>query len=66
MKDIIQTSKLINKIRKVTNIPLTAKIRSGWNEEDQNAVEFSKMLEEEGIDGITVHPRTRAQRYEGI
>ena len=66
MKDIIQTSKLINKIRKVTNIPLTAKIRSGWNEEDQNAVEFSKMLEEEGIDGLTVHPRTRAQRYEGI
>ena len=66
MKDIIQTSKLVNKIRKVTKIPLTAKIRSGWNEEDQNAVEFSKMLEEEGIDGITVHPRTRAQRYEGL
>ncbi|MQF93829.1 MAG: tRNA dihydrouridine synthase DusB [SAR202 cluster bacterium] len=66
MKDIIQTSKLVNKIRKVTNIPLTAKIRSGWNEDDQNAVEFSKMLEEEGIDGITVHPRTRAQRYEGL
>lgn len=66
MKDIIQTSKLVSKIRKVTKIPLTAKIRSGWNEEDQNAVEFSKMLEEEGIDGITVHPRTRAQRYEGL
>lgn len=66
MKDIIQTSKLVNKIRKATKIPLTAKIRSGWNEEDQNAVEFSKMLEEEGIDGITVHPRTRAQRYEGL
>ena len=66
MKDIIKTSKLVNKIRKVTKIPLTAKIRSGWNEEDQNAVEFSKMLEEEGIDGITVHPRTRAQRYEGL
>ena len=66
MKDIIQTSKLVNKIRKATMIPLTAKIRSGWNEEDQNAVEFSKMLEEEGIDGITIHPRTRAQRYEGL
>ncbi|MED5283900.1 MAG: tRNA dihydrouridine synthase DusB [Chloroflexota bacterium] len=66
MKDIIQTSKLVNKIRKATKIPLTAKIRSGWNEEDQNAVEFSKMLEEEGIDGITIHPRTRAQRYEGL
>jgi len=65
MKNISQTAKLVNRIRKVTKIPLTAKIRSGWNEENENAVEFSKMLEEEGIDAITIHPRTRFQRYQG-
>tara|TARA_B100001175_G_scaffold52002_1_gene41195 strand:+ start:1773 stop:2813 length:1041 start_codon:yes stop_codon:yes gene_type:complete len=66
MKDIFETSKLVRSMRNVTNIPLTAKIRSGWNEENENAVEFSKMLEDEGVDAITVHPRTRNQRYEGL
>jgi len=66
MKDILETSKLVKSMRLVTKIPLTAKIRSGWNDENENALEFSKMLEEEGIDSITVHPRTRNQRYEGL
>jgi len=65
MKDIAQTSKLVRTVRNATKVPLTAKIRSGWNEENENAVEFSKMLEAEGIDAITIHPRTRFQRYEG-
>ena len=66
MKDILETSKLVKSMRLVTKLPLTAKIRSGWNDENQNALEFSKMLEEEGIDSITVHPRTRNQRYQGL
>ena len=65
MKDITQTAKLIKSIRNITKIPLTVKIRSGWDENNINAVEFSKMLESEGVDGITVHPRSRSQRYEG-
>ena len=65
MKDIAQTSKLVKTLRNATKVPLTAKIRSGWNEDNENAVEFSKMLEAEGIDAITIHPRTRFQRYEG-
>ena len=65
MKDIVGTAKLINSIRNATKIPLTVKIRSGWDENNINAVEFSKMLESEGVDGITVHPRSRSQRYEG-
>ncbi|MBA46537.1 MAG: tRNA dihydrouridine synthase DusB [Dehalococcoidia bacterium] len=66
MKDILETSKLVKSMRLVTKLPLTAKIRSGWNDENENALEFSKMLEEEGIDSITVHPRTRNQRYQGL
>lgn len=65
MKDIRKTSEIVNNLRKVTKIPLTVKIRSGWDENNINAVQFSKMLESEGVDSIAVHPRTRLQRYEG-
>lgn len=65
MKDIIKTSEIVRNLRKVTTVPLTVKIRSGWDENNINAVEFSQMLESEGVDSIAVHPRTRLQRYEG-
>jgi nifR3 family TIM-barrel protein len=45
--------------------PITAKIRSGWDESHINAVEFSKALEANGVSAITVHPRTRNQFYSG-
>ena len=65
MQDIKKTAILIRSIRKVTTVPLTVKIRSGWDDKNINAVEFAEMLQSEGVDGITVHPRTRSQRYEG-
>ena len=65
MKDIKKTAILIRSIRKVTIVPLTVKIRSGWDDKNINAVEFAEMLQSEGVDGITVHPRTKSQRYEG-
>ena len=65
MKDIVKTSEIVRNLRKVTTVPLTVKIRSGWDENNLNAVEFSQMLESEGVDSIAVHPRTRLQRYEG-
>ena len=46
-------------------VPFTIKIRSGWDEKNLNAVEVAKMAEDIGIDAITVHPRTRAQRFTG-
>lgn len=47
------------------NIPVSAKIRAGWNDSEKNAPELSKALEESGVSFITVHGRTRAQMYEG-
>ena len=44
-------------------MPLTIKIRGGWDDEHLNAVEVAQMAEAEGVDAITVHPRTRAQRF---
>ena len=46
-------------------IPVTVKIRSGWDESSINAVEIAKVIERAGVSAITVHPRTRAQGYSG-
>ena len=46
-------------------IPVTVKIRSGWDSSSINAVEIAKIIEKAGASAITVHPRTRAQGYEG-
>ena len=45
--------------------PITVKIRSGWDKNSINAVEVAKIIEEAGASAITVHPRTRAEGYEG-
>ena len=45
------------------NIPVTVKIRSGWNNEEKNAVEIAKIAEESGISAIFIHGRTREQMY---
>lgn len=46
-------------------IPVTVKIRSGWDENSINAVEIAKVVEKAGASAITVHPRTRKQGYSG-
>ncbi len=47
------------------SVPVTVKIRSGWDEKSINAVEIAKICEKAGASAITVHPRTRAQGYSG-
>jgi len=47
------------------SVPVTVKIRSGWDGNSINAVEIAKVLEKAGASMITVHPRTRAQGYSG-
>ena len=47
------------------SIPVTVKIRSGWDDNSINAVEIAKIIEKAGASAIFVHPRTRAQGYTG-
>jgi tRNA-dihydrouridine synthase B len=56
---------ILTAIRAATSIPFTIKMRSGWNEEEIVVLEVGKMAEQLGIDGITLHPRTRQQGYSG-
>lgn len=46
-------------------IPITAKIRSGWDHEHQNAPEVGRALEDAGVAAVAIHPRTRTQGYTG-
>ena len=46
-------------------IPVTVKIRSGWDHKNINAVEIAKIVEKAGASAICVHPRTRSQGYSG-
>jgi nifR3 family TIM-barrel protein len=52
-------------VRAVAPLPVTAKIRIGWDADSINAVRVARILVEQGIAGITVHGRTRAQGYSG-
>lgn len=65
MKDVENTRQILRALRKACEVPLTIKIRGGWDPEHLNAVEVAQMAESEGVDAITVHPRTRSQRFSG-
>ncbi len=65
MRDVAATSLILRALRKAVSVPLTIKIRGGWDDAHLNAVEVAQMAESEGVDAITVHPRTRSQRYTG-
>ncbi len=46
-------------------IPITAKIRGGWDQNNRNAVEVAKALADSGVAALAIHPRTRTQGYSG-
>lgn len=57
--------KVIAAVRKNTTKPLSAKMRIGWDRHSINAVDFARMCQEEGVDSLCVHGRTREQQYAG-
>ncbi|OPJ61063.1 tRNA dihydrouridine synthase DusB [Clostridium oryzae] len=56
---------IVKAVKKTSKKPVTVKFRKGFNEENVNAVEFAKVLEQAGADAVTVHGRTREQYYDG-
>lgn len=65
LKNPKKIEKIVSAVVKAVNIPVTVKIRSGWDEKSINAVEVAKAIERAGASAITVHARTRAQGYSG-
>ncbi|MBI5571833.1 MAG: tRNA dihydrouridine synthase DusB [Desulfomonile tiedjei] len=65
MKDLPLAARIVATIRSATERPLTVKIRSGWDEQTQNAATFAQAMESEGADAIVVHSRSRSRRHSG-
>jgi nifR3 family TIM-barrel protein len=66
LRDLTHLEKLLRAVRAAVRIPLTIKIRSGWDENSIVAVDVARMAEQAGIEAIAVHPRTRMQGYAGF
>ncbi len=65
LKDPDKIYEIVKAVVEAVSVPVTVKIRSGWDEKHINAVEVAKQIEKAGASAITVHPRTRAQGYSG-
>src|SRR5580658_1007754 len=65
LRDLPHLKNLLTAVRAAVRIPLTIKIRSGWDDNNIVAVEVARMAEAIGIEAIAVHPRTRMQGYAG-
>lgn len=65
LKNPTKVKEIVEAVTKAVNIPVTVKIRSGWDSDSINAIEIAKIIEEAGASAITIHPRTRAQGYSG-
>ena len=56
---------ILNSVVKAVNIPVTLKIRTGWDTDNRNALTISKIAEDSGIQALAIHGRTRACLYRG-
>ena len=65
LKDLDKVSEMVKAVVSAVSIPVTVKIRSGWDMEHINAVEVAKAVEEAGASAVCIHARTRSQGYSG-
>ena len=65
LKDLPQLEKILRAIRSRVRIPVTMKIRTGWDDATINAVEVAKIIEGSGGSMVAIHGRTRMQGYSG-
>ena len=65
MKDSVLAGEIVKAVKSVSDVPVTVKIRSGWDEDNINAPQFAEALQLAGADAVAVHGRTRNQYYSG-
>lgn len=63
MKNPVLCGQIVREVVNACNVPVTVKIRKGWDDESSNAVEIAKICEDSGASAVTVHGRTRMQYY---
>ncbi len=65
MQNEMLVTKILESVVGAVDIPVTLKIRTGWNKENKNAVKIARIAEDSGIQMLTVHGRTRACGFKG-
>jgi tRNA-dihydrouridine synthase B len=65
MRDEVRAAQILEATVKAVDLPVTLKMRTGWDDRNRNAPALARIAEESGIKMITVHGRTRCQFYEG-
>ena len=65
LKDLGLVQGIIRAVKSATHLPVTVKIRSGWDETQRDPVDIALRCQEAGAQALTLHPRTRTQMYQG-
>ena len=65
LRDMPLLEEIFKSVRRAVKIPLTIKLRAGWDEKSIVAVDVARMAESLGVEAVAVHPRTRVQGYSG-
>ena len=66
LKNPFKIKEIVSAVVDAVSVPVTVKIRSGWDSNSINAVEVARICEEAGASAVTIHGRTRAQGYSGV
>ncbi len=65
MQNEALAQRIMHEVVSAVTVPVTVKMRTGWSEQGMNAVTIAKMAQDTGLSAVTVHGRTRAQRFTG-
>lgn len=65
LKDEALVKEILHTVVNAVNVPVTLKIRTGWDRANKNGIKIAHIAESEGIQALAVHGRTRADRYKG-
>jgi tRNA-dihydrouridine synthase B len=65
MKEPAHAARVVSAMTKAVQIPVTVKMRAGWNERSRNAPELAKMVQDAGAAAVAIHGRTAEQSYSG-
>jgi tRNA-dihydrouridine synthase B len=66
MREPAHAASVIGAMAKAVRIPVTVKMRAGWNERSRNALELARMVQDAGAAAVTIHGRTAEQSYSGL
>jgi len=66
MRDPMLVARIVSAVVAAVDVPVTLKIRTGWDREHRNALEIARIAQDSGIAALAVHGRTRDQQYTGV